>query len=75
MSDEQVQEEVMNVANEVLRVAAPVNHSHNTATQSKDGYMSSADKTKLDGIEIATISEIQTYFSLPTYVPAQGVSF
>lgn len=30
---------------------ANLNHSHNTATQSSDGYISSLDKAKLDGIE------------------------
>lgn len=30
---------------------ANLNHSHNTATQSSDGYISSGDKAKLDGIE------------------------
>lgn len=30
---------------------ANLNHFHNTATQTSDGYMSSGDKAKLDGIE------------------------
>lgn len=48
---EEIQEEIMNVADEVLRIAAPTNHSHSNATTSKSGYMSSSDKAKLDGIE------------------------
>lgn len=48
---EQTQEEIMNVSDEVLRVAAPKNHTHDNATTSKNGYMSSSDKSKLDGIE------------------------
>ena len=46
------------------------------ATTSASGLMSSTDKTKLDGIEVATTLEIQTYFDLPdTAISAQGVSF
>lgn len=47
---EETQEEIMNVANEVLRVAAPIQHSHNNATESVNGYMSAEDKKKLNGI-------------------------
>lgn len=50
MVEEQTQEVIMNVADEVLRIAAPKQHTHNNATQSKNGYMSSEDKEKLDGI-------------------------
>lgn len=50
MTEEQTQEEIMNVANEVLRVAASKQHSHTNATTSEDGYMSASDKAKLNGI-------------------------
>lgn len=50
MAEEQVQEEIMDVAQEVLRVAAPIQHTHDNATTSKNGYMSATDKKKLDGI-------------------------
>ena len=34
------------------------------ATQSTDGLMASTDKTKLDGIEIATTTETATYLGI-----------
>lgn len=36
-------------------------HTHNVATSSANGFMSSTDKVKIDSVEIATVSEIQTY--------------
>ena len=38
--------------------------TYSNATQSSSGLMSSTDKTKLDGFEIATASEIASYFGI-----------
>lgn len=47
-----------------------------SATTTVAGLMSAADKTKLDGFEIATTSDIDTYFgSVNLLNNASGVSF
>lgn len=39
-------------------VELPLNHNHNVVTQSADGFMSSADKVKLDGLENALAAKV-----------------
>ena len=48
-----------------------------TVTTSANGLMLATDKVKLDGIEMATLLEIQSYFDIETTptVDATGVSF
>ena len=43
--------EVSDALNQAITTKADKNHRHNNATASADGFMSKADKTKLDGIE------------------------
>ena len=38
--------------------------TYSNATQSSSGLMSSTDKTKLDGIEVATTSETASYLGI-----------
>jgi len=36
------------------------NHTHSAVTSSDNGLMISTDKTKLDGMEVATLAEVKT---------------
>lgn len=38
--------------------------TYDAATQSADGLMSSTDKAKLDGMEIATVAETSSYLGI-----------
>lgn len=42
---------------------AALNHSHTVATKSAAGFMSAADKTKLDGLGTTTVSVSKTTFT------------
>lgn len=45
-----MKELLLNIRAEIERLAAPIIHIHDKATQSKDGFMSKEDKKKLDGV-------------------------
>ena len=39
---------------------ANLSHTHSAATASVNGMMAAADKSKLDGMEVATLAEVKT---------------
>lgn len=41
-----------------------INHTHSNATASEDGFMSAADKAKLDGISFATDTDFKAYMGI-----------
>ena len=45
-----MKELIFNLKTEIEKIAAPIIHLHDNATQSANGFMSKADKKKLDGI-------------------------
>ena len=49
---------------DVINGKANINHIHNEATTSENGLMSVADKSKLDEMVFATVSEVQTYLGI-----------
>lgn len=47
-----------------LNGKAASSHTHSAATTSTNGFMSASDKSKLDGIVFATVSEVETYLNI-----------
>ena len=45
-------------------VYANASHSHSAVTTSANGYMTASDKSKLDGMVLATVSEVETYLGI-----------
>ena len=49
---------------EAVSTKANSSHTHSAATTSANGLMSASDKSKLDGMEFATVSEVETYLGI-----------
>ena len=48
----------------IAATKASSGHTHSVATTSANGLMSASDKSKLDGMVLATVSEVETYLAI-----------
>ena len=63
---------ISNATSTALANKSDVGHSHTNATESSDGFMSAADKTKLDNVstgDTVIFSAVDVYFDIPGHYP------